>query len=75
MQMQIQEYIIFGSPHLTQKLSDLLFSVGDMQILSSSKMRDLGVFFPNISLFMIILVVFVSLLIFTCVAYVEFETF
>ena len=49
--------------------SDLSISVGNTQVSASSKVRHLGVFFKtNISLFMIILVIFASLLIFTCVA-------
>ena len=70
------EFIIFLSPPLKQNLSDLSISVGDTQVSSSSNVRDLGVvFFTKISLFMIILVVFASLLIFTCVASEEFGTF
>ena len=69
------EFIIFRSPLLKQNLSDLSISVGDSQVFPSPKVRDIGVFFTNISLFMIILVVFASLLIFTCVASEEFGTF
>ena len=69
------EFIIFRSPLLKQNLSDLSISVGDSQVFPYSKVRDLGVVLTNISLFMIILVVFVSLLNFTCVALVEFGTF
>ena len=60
------EFIIFRSPLLKQNLSDLSVSVGDMQVSPSSKVRDLS-FLTSISLFMIILVVFASLFIFTCV--------
>ena len=67
------EFIIFRSP--LQNLSDLSISVGDSQVFPSSKVRDLGVVLTNISLFMIIFVVFASLLIFTCVALEEFGTF
>ena len=66
------EFIIFRSPLLKPNLSDLSVSVGDMQVSPSSKVRDLGVVLTSISLFMIILVVFASLLIFTCVASEEF---
>ena len=69
------EFIIFRSPLLKQNLSDLSVSVGDMQVSPSSKVRDLGVVFDQYPLFMIILVVFASLLIFTCVASEEFGTF
>ena len=69
------EFIIFRSPLLKQNLSDLSVSVGDMQVSPSSKVRDLVSFLISISLFMIILVVFASLLIFTCVATEEFGTF
>ena len=69
------EFIIFRSPLLKQNLSDLSVSLGDMQVSPSSKVRDLDVFFTSISLFMIILVVFASLLIFTFVASEEFRTF
>ena len=62
------EFIIVRSPLLKQNLSDLSISVGDMQVSPSSKVRDLGVVLTNISLFMIILVVFASLLIFICVS-------
>ena len=48
------EFIIFRSPLLKQNLSYLSVSVGNMQVSPSSKVRDL--------------VVFASLLIFTCVA-------
>ena len=71
----ITEFIIFRSPLLKQNLSDLSVSVGNMQVSPSSKVRDLGVVLTSISLFMIILVVFTSLLIFTCVASEEFGTF
>ena len=37
------EFIIFRSPLLKQNLSDLSVSVGDIQVSSSSKVRDLGV--------------------------------
>ena len=60
------EFIIFRSPLLKQNWSDLPISVGDTQVSPSSKVRDLGVFLTNISLFVIILVVFASLLISTC---------
>ena len=66
-------FIIFRSPLLKQNLSDLSIRVGDTQVCPSSKVRDLDVVF--ISLFMIILVVFASLLIFTCVASGKFGTF
>ena len=69
------EFIIFRSPLLKQNVSDLSISVGDTQVSPSSKVRDLGVVLTNISLFMIILVVFASLLIFTYVASEEFEIF
>ena len=69
------KFIIFRSPLLKLNLSDLSISVGDMQVFPSSKVTDLGVVLTNISLFMIILVVFASLLIFTCVASEEFGTF
>ena len=46
-----------------------------MQVCPSSKVRDIDVVFTSISLFRIILVVFASLLIFTCVASEEFDTF
>ena len=69
------EFIIFLSPFLKQNLSDLSVSVGDMQVPPSSKVRDLGVVLTSISVFMIILVVFASLLIFTCVALEQFGTF
>ena len=65
------EFIIFLSPLLKQNLSDLSVSVGDIQVSPSSKVS----FLISISLFMIILVVFASLLIFTCVASEEFGTF
>ena len=71
----ITELIIFRSPLLKQNLSDLSLSVGDMQVSPLSKVRDIGVFLISISFFMIILVVFASLLIFTCVASEEFGTF
>ena len=57
------EFIIFRSPLLKQNLSDLSVSVGNMQVSPSSKVRDLS-FLTSISLFMIILVVFASLLTF-----------
>ena len=60
------DFIIFLSPLLKQNLSDLSVSVGDMQVSPSSKEKVS--FLISISLFMIILVVFASLLIFTCVA-------
>ena len=69
------EFIIFRSPLLKQNLSDLSVSVGDIQVSPSSKVRDIGVVLISISLFMIILVVFASLLIFTCVKSEEFGTF
>ena len=69
------ELIIFRSPLMKQNLSDLFVSVGDMQVSPSSKVRDLVSFLTSISLFMIILVVFASLLIFTCVTSEEFATF
>ena len=69
------EFIIFLSPLLKQHLSDLAVSAGDTQVSPSSKERDLYVVLTNISLFMIILVVFASLFIFTCVASEEFGTF
>ena len=69
------EFIIFRSPLLKQNLSDLYVSVGNIQVSPSSKVRDLGAGLTSISLFMIILVVFASLLIFTCVASEEFGTF
>ena len=69
------ELIIFRSPPLKQNLSDLSVSVGDMRVSPSSKMRDLGVVFDQYLTFFIILVVFASLLIFTCVASKEFGTF
>ena len=62
------EFIIFRSPLLKQNLSDLSVSAGDMQVSPSSKVRYLGVVFDQYFTFMIILVVFASLLIFTCVA-------
>ena len=62
------EFIIFRSPLLKQNLSDLSISVGDSKVFPSSKVRDEVLFLTNISLFMIILVVFAGLLIFTCVA-------
>ena len=39
------EFIIFRSPILKQNLSDLSVSVGDTEVPSSSKVRDLGVVF------------------------------
>ena len=60
------EFIIFRSPLLKQNLSNLSISVGDLQVFPTSKMRDLVV---------VLLVVFASLLIFTCVALEEFGTF
>ena len=69
------EFIIFRTPLLKQNLSDLSVSVGDMQVSPSSKVRDLGVVLNSISLFVIILVVFACLLIFSCVASEEFGTF
>ena len=69
------EFLIFRSPLLKQNLSCLSVSVGDMQVSPSSKVRDIGVVLTSISLFMIILVVFASLLIFTCLASEEFGTF
>ena len=69
------EFIIFGSPLLKQNLSDLSVSVGDMQVSSSSKVRDISVVFDQYLTFIIILVIFASLLIFTCVASEEFGTF
>ena len=69
------ESIIFRSPLLKQNLSDLSVNVGDMQVSPSSKVRYLGIVLTSISLFMIILVVFASLLIFTCVVSAEFGTF
>ena len=60
------EFIIFRSPLLKQNLSDLSVRVGDMHVSPS---------LISISLFMIILVVFASLLIFTCVTSEEFGTF
>ena len=66
---------IFRSSLLKQNLSDLSVSVGDMQVSPSSKVRGLGVVFDQYLTFMIILVVFASLLIFTCVASEEFGTF
>ena len=41
------EFIIFRSPLLKLNLSDLSDSVGDMQVSSSSKVRDLGVVFDQ----------------------------
>ena len=58
------EFIIFRSPLLKQNLSDLSISVGDTQVSPSSMVRDPSVVLTNILLFMIILVVFASLLIF-----------
>ena len=52
------EFIIFRSPLLKLNLSDLSISVGDSQVFPSSTVRDLGVVLTNISLFMIISVVF-----------------
>ena len=69
------EFIIFRSPLLKQILSDLSVSVGDIQVSQFSKVQDLCVVLTSISLFLIILVVFASLLIFTCVASEEFGTF
>ena len=51
------EFIIFRSPILKQNLSDLSVSLGDMQVSPSYKVRDLGVVFISISLFMIILII------------------
>ena len=68
------DFIIFRSPLLKQNLSDLSVSVGDMQVYLSSKVRDLGVVLISISHFMIILVVFASPLISTCVVSEEFGT-
>ena len=68
------EFIIFRSPLLKQNLSDLSISVGDSQVFPSSKVIYV-LFLTIISLFMIILVVFAGLLIFTCVALEEFGTF
>ena len=65
------QFIIFRSPLVKQNLSDLSVSVGDMQVSPSSNVS----FFISISLFMIILVVFASLLIFTCVASDKIGTF
>ena len=69
------EFIIFRSPLLKQNLSDLSVSVGDIQVSPSYKVRDLGVVFISISHFMIVLMVFASLPIFTCVASEELRTF
>ena len=69
------EFRIFQSLLLKQNLSDLSVSVGDMQVSPSLKVRDLGGGFDQYLTFMIILVVFASLLIFTCVASEEFGTF
>ena len=70
------QFSILRSPLLKQNLSDWSISVGELQVFLSSKVRDLGVvFFTNISVFVIILVVFTGLLIFTCVASEEFGTF
>ena len=69
------EFIIFRCLLLKQNLSNLFVSVGDIHVSPSSKVRDLGVVLISISVFMIILVVFSSLLIFTCVASEEFGTF
>ena len=41
------KFNIFGLPLLKQNLSDLSISVGDTQILSSSKVRDLDVVFDQ----------------------------
>ncbi len=41
------EFIVFRSPLLKQDISSLSVSVGDSQILSSSKVRDLGVIFDK----------------------------
>ena len=54
------EFIIFRSPLLRTDLSSVLISVGDNQILSSNKARDLGVVLMNVSLWMPILVPFVK---------------
>ena len=54
------ECIIFRSPLLRTDLSSVSISVGDSQILSSSKARDLGEFVMNVSPWMPILVLFVN---------------
>ena len=59
---------ILKTPLLKHNLSDLTVSVGDMQVSPSSKVRDLGVVFDQYLTFVIILVVFASLRIFSCVA-------
>ena len=41
------EFIIFRSPLLKKKWSDLSVSVGDMQVSPSSKVRDLSVVFDQ----------------------------
>ena len=41
------EFMTFRSPLLKTDLSGVLISVGDSQILSSPKVRDLGVIFDN----------------------------
>ena len=60
---------------MKQNLSDLSVSVGDMQVSPSSKVRDLDVAFDQYLTFHDHIVVFASLLIFTCVASEEFGTF
>ena len=69
------EFIILISPLLKQNLGDLSISVGDKHISPSSKVTDQGVVLTNISLFIIILMVFVSQHIFTCAASESFRTF
>ena len=64
---------IFRSPLLKQNLSDLSISVGDTQVSPPSKVRDLGIVFDQyLTLHDHGIVVFVSLLIFTFLASVEF---
>ena len=43
------EFIIFRSPLLRTDISSVSINVGDSQILSSSKARDLGVVLMNVS--------------------------
>ena len=69
------EFIIFRSPLLKQKLSDLPVNVGDMQVSPSSKVRDLGVVFDQYLTFHDHISGICKLLIFTCVASEELGTF
>ena len=71
----LMSHLHFRFPLLKQNLSDMSISVGGTQVCPSSKVRDLGIVFTNISFFIIILVLLASLLIFTCIASGEFRTF